>query len=126
MGTKVTLTIPDYIYQQAQQIAQTEQRLLTEVINDALVQIFPAVHVNPNRLQMEQEQIAFRRMLPHLLEQFHGEYVAIYQGQVVDHDDDQLALVLRIDEKYPDTAVLIKRVEATDDPILQMRSPRIV
>ncbi|MBE2202472.1 MAG: hypothetical protein IAE79_27925 [Anaerolinea sp.] len=126
MGTKVTLTIPDYIYQQAKQIAQREERPLAEVFNEALVQIFPATHVSPDRAQMEQEQAVFRRLHSQLLAQYPGEYVAVYQGRVVDRDADRLALAARIDEKYPQTVVLIKQVTAEPDKVLYMRSPRLV
>lgn len=126
MGTKITLTIPDYIYQQAQQIAQREQRPLVDVFNEALVQIFPAIHVSPDRAHMEQEQIAFYRMHSQLLMRYPGEYVAVFQGQVVDHDADRVALVTRIDEIYPDEVVLIKRVTDEPDRVLHMRSPRWV
>ena len=126
MGTKVTLTIPDYIYRQAEQIAHAERRPVTEVFNEALVQVFPAVHVNPGREQMEKEQAAFRRQHAQLMVDYPGEYVRLYQGRVVDHDVNQLALVMRINEKYPDEVVLIKQVTTEPDRVLHMRSPRLV
>ena len=126
MGTKVTLTIPDYIYQQAENIARSEQRPITEIFNEALAQLFPAIHVNVGRPQMEQEQRAFRRSHAELLAQYPGEYVAVYQGKVIDHDADQVALVGRVDERYPQEVVLIKLVTAEPDRVLNMRSPRLV
>jgi hypothetical protein len=75
---------------------------------------------------MEQEMIAFRAMREALLANYEGQYVAVYQGQVVDHDPDELALVARIDEKYPDAVVLIKRVTPEPDRVLHFRSPRLI
>ena len=126
MGTKVTLTIPDDIYRQAQEIAELENRPLSDIFNEALSQLFPATHVSPQRAQMEREQSAFRSMHAHLITQYPGEYVAVFQGEVVDHGQNELALVGRIDEAYPDKVVLIKRVRNEGDIDLQMRSPRLV
>lgn len=126
MGTKVTLTVPDHVYQQAEQIARAEQRPVAEVINDALARLFPVVHVSQKREQMEQEQNAFRRQHNQLLNDYQGEYVAMYQGKVIDHDGDRLKLVARIDEKYANDVVLIKQVSDKPDDLLHMRSPRLI
>jgi hypothetical protein len=55
------------------------------------------LYVNPARPAMEREQAAFQAMLPQLLVQYEGQYVALHQGQVVDHDTDRAALVIRLD-----------------------------
>ncbi|HEX6385412.1 MAG TPA: DUF5678 domain-containing protein [Anaerolineae bacterium] len=126
MGTKVTLTIPDYIYQQAKHVAETNRRPLGDVINEALAQAFPAVHVSPDRPAMEQELAAFRAARQELLAKYEGQYVAVHQGQVVDHDKDRLALVTRVDEAYPGEVVLIKCVTPEPDRIIRVYSPRLV
>jgi hypothetical protein len=126
MSTQVTLTIPDYVYQQAKQAAQAERRPLADILNEALVQAFPTVHVSPGRAQMEKEQLAFHRLHPELMALYEGQYVAIYQGQVIDHDNDKLALVARIDEKYPSQVVLVKLVTSEPDKIIYARSPRLL
>lgn len=125
MGTKVTLTIPDYIYQQAKHVAETNRRPLSDVINEALARAFPAVHVSPDRPVMEQELAAFRAMRQELLAKYEGQYVAVYQRRIVDYDDDKLALVTRVDEAYPGEVVLIKCVTPKPDRIIRVRSPRL-
>ena len=77
------------------------------------------------RHKMRQENRAFRLMHAELLDKYAGEYVAVYQGQVVDHDPDQLALFLRIDKQYPDTPVFIAQVLSESEEIYTFRSPRI-
>jgi hypothetical protein len=126
MDKQVTLTIPDYVYRQAEQIATNEVRSPTDVLSDALVQIFPAIYVHPRQDQMLREQAAFQAMLKELLIQPNGEYVAVNHGQVVDHDSDVELLVERINEQYPEEIVLIKKVTPEPDQIIQMRSPRFV
>ena len=59
-----------------------------------------------------------------LLQRYEGQHVAVYQGNVVDHDPDLLALYLRIDQKYPDDVVLIRQVRPEVERIIHIRSPR--
>jgi hypothetical protein len=44
----------------------------------------------------EREYQAFLRLLPELLPVYRGKYVAIHNGQVVDSDKDDIALVQRV------------------------------
>ncbi|MCE7989474.1 MAG: hypothetical protein DYG89_50625 [Caldilinea sp. CFX5] len=71
------------------------------------------------------EMQAFIAMHPMLKKQYFGQYVAIYQNKVIDHDRDRQALYLRIDEKYPDDFVWISPVEEEPIPTLVFRSPRL-
>jgi hydrogenase maturation factor len=44
----------------------------------------------------EREYQAFLRLLPELLQTHRGQYVAVHEGQVVDADADDIALVRRV------------------------------
>jgi len=83
-------------------------------------------HVSPDRRRMLQEEAAFEAMQQTLLAQYAGEFVAIHQQQVVDHDPDELTLFDRICHDYPDEVVLIRPVLATLEPPLIFRSPRLI
>jgi hypothetical protein len=63
-------------------------------------------------------------MHPALLNEYPNEYVAIYQGEVTDHDPAQSELYLRIRERYPHEVVLIRQVRPEIDRTLTIRSPR--
>ena len=76
--------------------------------------------------KMEQEERAYQDMLPMLREKYLGEFVAVYQGELVDHDEDELTLFGRIDKKYPDDIVLMTKVLAGPRPVLRIRSPRLI
>jgi len=52
---------------------------------------------------VRRERDAFVTLHPTLLAQYPGEYVAICQGVLVDHDKDGLALSLRGHERFADT-----------------------
>ena len=73
------------------------------------------------RRAMEEEVDAFRRLRPQLLESIPGEYAAIYQGQLVDHDSDLLALLRRVEERYAGRPVLIRLVQAGAEPVIRVR-----
>ncbi|MCE7988637.1 MAG: type II toxin-antitoxin system RelB/DinJ family antitoxin [Caldilinea sp. CFX5] len=77
-------------------------------------------------LLMTQEEIAYRLLHAELLAQFEGKFVAIYRGQVIDSDSDQLALVRRVAESHPNQVVLIRQVLGRPEPELRLRSPRFV
>jgi len=82
-------------------------------------------YIDPQQAVMEYEVNAFEQMHFDLVSRFLGDYVAIYQGQVVDSDSDQLTLIERIDLRYPDQVVLIRQVQQQLPPPLNFRSPRL-
>ncbi|MBK9052983.1 MAG: hypothetical protein IPL78_19335 [Chloroflexi bacterium] len=58
------------------------------------------------------EEMAYRALHPHLLEKFRGKHVAIFEGELVDYDDDSVALYQRMRQKYPGKFVLMTPVQA--------------
>jgi hypothetical protein len=70
------------------------------------------------------EREAFISLHPTLLLQYPNEYVAIYQGQLVDHDPDGLALSLRVHQRFQDEFVWIAPLKAQALEEWVMRSPR--
>lgn len=74
---------------------------------------------------MQQEAEAFRRLHAELLTTIPGQYAAIFQGQLVDHDLDQLALFQRIEARFPGMPVLIRQVRPEVEQVVMVRSPRI-
>jgi hypothetical protein len=73
---------------------------------------------------MAREIEAFRAMHGQLLAQYPNQYVAVHQGQLVDHDVDQLALFLRVDQQYPNEVVRIRQVLSEVDPVYTAHSTR--
>ena len=59
-----------------------------------------------------------------LVEQYLGQYVAIYNGQLVDHDADPMILLTRIRSKYPNQVILRRKVERMPERELRVRHPR--
>ena len=126
MSTEVILTLPDYVYEQAQQIARDTQRDINEVLTDALVQTMQPFPVNENREAMLREIEAYKAMHSYLVQHYLAQYVAIYKGQLVDYDADPVALLRRVKKQYPDQVVLRRKVEKQPEIVLHFRSPRFI
>jgi hypothetical protein len=127
MSTQVTLTLPDSVYKQVEAAARRMQRPVADVLTDAVTHAFPTVYVSPDRERMEQEQQAYERQREKLIAEYEGEYIAMHGGLVVDHDQDQTALVRRIDAQYAlDEVVHIRLVTRAPDRELRIYSLRFV
>jgi hypothetical protein len=116
----VALAVSKGTIDQLKQTADVKGTTVDELAEQAIRRF---LHDEARRM-MRQETEAFRRLHPELLAKYLDEYVAIHQGQVVDHDIDQLALFLRIDAQYPHTPFLIKQVLPSPEEVYTIRSPR--
>ena len=72
------------------------------------------------------EAAAFLKLHPSLLENYPNHYVAIYQGQLIDHDVNKLALYERIEETYPSEFVLMRPVQAQPEREFHFHSLRYI
>ena len=95
----------------------TPQRLVEQAIREFLR--------SEARRRMQREMDAFFQLHALLLADYAGEYVAIHQGKLIDHDSDQLALYQRVERRYRDTPVLIKQVLADPEEVYTFRSPAL-
>lgn len=72
------------------------------------------------------ERAAFTALHPTLLTQYPGEYVAIHNGALVDHDKDGLTLSLRVHQRFPHEFVWIAPLKAQALEEWVVRSPRFM
>ena len=70
------------------------------------------------------ERQAYIALHPTLLKNYPNQYVAIHNGQLVDHDPNGLVLSLRIRQQFPDQFVWIAPVKAQAIEEWVTRSPR--
>lgn len=54
-----------------------------------------------------------------------GEYVAVHEGKVVDHDPNQRAIYLRARSYYGNQPVLIVKADWDTEPEFTIRSPQL-
>ena len=127
MIEQITISIPQTLYRRARELANKRNQPVNDVLEAAIT--LAEAEMLPTASQekaMSQEEEAYQSMLTELVSQYDGAYVAIYQGQLVDHDADELALLRRLDDQYPDEIVLMKQVRSESLPELRIRSPRLV
>jgi hypothetical protein len=74
---------------------------------------------------MSREIAAYENMHSELITTHDGEFVAVFDGKLIDHDPDELALMRRIDTRYPNEVVLLKRVRPMPERELRILSPRL-
>jgi hypothetical protein len=139
MSAQVTVVIPEPLFKRANALARARMRPIETVIAEALdlglssetaeVQEgesnSPFASAGEEGKRLAEETAAYEAMHGQLLTSHPGEHVAIYNGQLVDHDPDLLTLVSRIDALYPDEVVLIKQVMPLPERVLRVFSPRL-
>jgi hypothetical protein len=65
---------------------------------------------------------AFERMRAALLEKYPGQYVAIYQGEVIASGDEKLALLEHVREQFGHIVCYIEKVSADSPRTVRMPS----
>lgn len=80
---------------------------------------------NENRSIMERNWDAFKVMHPDLITDYLGQYVAICDGELVDHDPDPVSLLQRVRKNYPNQVVLRRKVDLLPERELHIRHPHI-
>lgn len=78
-----------------------------------------------NDSKWERERAAFLKLLPSLLTTQRGKYVAVYEGQVVDSGDDEIALALRAYDQIGYVPIFVGLVTDDPRPVMRMPSPRL-
>lgn len=117
----MTVILSDQVERQLTKIAQNQEVTADELAQKA---IWHYLQTEASQI-LDRETIAFRALHAELIAKYPGEYVAIHQGKVIDHDPKLGDIYLRIDEKYPDEIILIKQVQPEIERTFTVRSPRI-
>jgi hypothetical protein len=128
MGTQVTLTIGEELYERARRLAEERGMNVEEVLatvldatGDAMASLVPEAND-----VLDREREAYVALHPKLWPEYEGRHVAIYRGELIDHDRDFGALYERIVARYPDEFVWLTKVQKEPIPTLVFRSPRLV
>lgn len=76
------------------------------------------------RSVMEQNVATYRAIHSELIDHYLGQYVAICDGKLVDHDPDPLLLLERIRRNHPNQVVLRRKVEREPEREIRIRHPK--
>lgn len=128
--TRVTVPLTEHTYKRVKRWADFRQQEIGEAIADYLTNTLPEPEtfvVPPSEPDsaVQREKEAYIRLHPQLKETHFNKYVAIYDGELVDEDDDYGALFERIDAAYPDEFVWMTKVEEEPIKTLHVRSFRV-
>lgn len=127
MAEQINIPIPQTLYQRVRELARVRKSSVDDVLDSAITLAETTLsQATSEEAAMSREEAAYRMMHTELIAHYADEYVAIYQGQLVDHDRDELALLRRLDAQYPNEVVLMKQVRPLPEPELRFRSPRLV
>jgi ferric iron reductase protein FhuF len=75
--------------------------------------------------KLHAEMEAFQAQLPALLSAYPDQFVAIHDGEVIDHDADLRTLHSRVYARLGPVPALLQKVAATPAPDILVRGPRV-
>ncbi len=131
MYTSVTIKITKALFEHARRLARQRNQDVAEVLvesirlEDVEDGLYPGFAEGETAV-MAREEKAFHELHPQLQEKYPREYVAIFEGQLIDHDSDLAKVLKRTKQKHPDKFVWIAPVQATPEEVFHFRSPRLV
>jgi predicted DNA-binding protein len=99
--------------------AKREARSVNEIVNEAIERYLHERQI----AQLDAEIAAFEKLHPELRQKHLGQWVAVHEQELVDHDSDRAALYKRVRATYGRTAVLIRQVTEQPDNEIWIRTP---
>lgn len=125
------IELDEQTYQALSRWAKQNKRRLEDAALDAIDQVVSAQESDEGIDTTDPEdkirtEAAWWRALPQAeRHRYGGEFVAIHEGNVVDHDPDRRQLYLRVRQKWGTTPILITSAEASAPREYRIHSPRI-
>jgi hypothetical protein len=99
---------------------------LAALVSDSLARTLAEGGPRPARdTELHESRLWYERHRAGLLARYRGQYLAVIDGRVVDHDSDFSALAERVFARHGARRVFMPRVQEKDAPA-RMRSPRRV
>jgi hypothetical protein len=115
------ISLPEHTLNKLRRAAKARGEKLSDLLDQIIEQ-----YIEDERLhQIDQEQVKFEAQHSELMEHYAGQYVAMRDGKVVDHDKDRAALGRRVRAAFADDVVLITPVLAGARQTIMVRSPRV-
>jgi hypothetical protein len=118
-----TIALKAKLIERLQQVATDEETSTEEVLDRAVIEFLENIALQ----KLQDETRAFEAIHPQLVQEYMGEYVAIHNGAVVDHDIEARQLHLRIRERFGQQPILLRQVtEEVKLPDIVIHSPKVV
>lgn len=116
-----TITIDPDLYKRIESIARREHASLPQMLETALRRYIWEL----DRRKISEEAAAYRHQHATLKKNYLGEYIAMRDGEVVDHDRDFHALRQRVRQKFQHIPVMITLVGDSPEQIISRRGFRV-
>jgi glutamyl-tRNA reductase len=111
-----TVAVESELYNRIEKTAQEQQANVDEILSQAIRRYLWEL----DRRKISEESKIYRQRHPELKEQYLGQYIAMHNGQVVDHDADFQTLRQRIRQRFEHTPVMITSVqEIAERPLVR-------
>lgn len=114
-----TILLRDDLQKTLEQEARLESKTINEIVNEAVENYVR----DKQRRKIDKEIAAFETMHTNLKRKYLGEWVAIDQGQLVDHDADRVTLYKRVRARFGRKSVLIRQVQEQAVEEIWIRTP---
>ncbi|HRJ41535.1 MAG: hypothetical protein KJZ86_15805 [Caldilineaceae bacterium] len=138
----IQVALPELVVEKLQAVADREGSELADVLAEAVEQyiaLSPPVRAQADKTDMpawkvrleeqkrriDAEQKKYEAQHPELFQRYAGQYIAMYQGEVVDSGVDDAELSRRIRSRFGNTPVLITPVLKEPIQTFVVRSPRL-
>ncbi|MBX3056461.1 MAG: hypothetical protein KF770_08315 [Anaerolineae bacterium] len=107
-----TIQLSPDLYDAVRRRAAAQQKSPDSLVSEWVTEQLDSTEADEAKIAFEQEIAAFEQMKPALLEQYAGQFVAIYQGQVVAVGDNRLALVKEVYNQFGEVPCYVEQVTA--------------
>ena len=114
-----TIQLPQDLYEAVRQKALAQQKTTEDLVIEWVSSHLDEAAYDDMTQAFEQEVAAFERLKTTLLAQYAGQYVAIYQGQVVGVGEDRLTLVKEVYRRFGEVPCYIEQVSS--EPLRRVR-----
>jgi hypothetical protein len=121
MMTQTQVLLDANLVESLRQVAAEKGMSLDQVLDESAQEYIRQAR----RIKLRREQEAYRAMHAELKSKYLGESVAIYNGALVDHAADTLALLHRVRQRFGTAPVLFCEVEDEPEREYMIRSPRL-
>lgn len=128
--------LPDQTAEKLQHVAERQGMDATQLLVQLVENYLAADSLPPEAVagtlwseqeqKINQEQQQYEAQHSTLLKHYSGQYIAMHQGAVVDHDGDRVVLRRRVRARFGDIPVLITPVLTEARQIITVRSPRLL
>ncbi len=115
------ISVDKRLYEQIEQVAREAQTNVSDVLNEAIRMYLWELQ----RERIAKEYEVYRQRHSELVKRYRGQYIAMYKGEIVDHDEVFEALYRRVRTRFGSAPVMITRVEDTPFPEIKREGIRV-